>query len=192
MWLTDDVSSDLDVAMAVRRDGVPGVATPDGILTRFEGTPFARIIAEIEDKPEPVVIGLGSMLLELSEDTVRTVNKYINSVLARTAADGGLHDMTIGTAFTGLTVHCSRFVDSEAEIRLRYHCESRKYSQKADNWFGLAVRPDGSIQLAAEPTGPWKFNGEMETILANAPSARPLNAASGRKIGRYRQMLWMG
>ena len=186
MWLNDDVSSHLDVAMAVRRDGVPGVATPDGILTRFEGTPFAGIITEIEDKPEPVAIALGCMLLELSEDTIRTVNKYINRVLAQTAADGGLHDMTIGisTASTGLTIHCSRLVDSEAKIRLRRHCVMRKYSQKADNWFGLAVRPDGSIQLASELTGPWKFNGEMETILANAPLARPLNSASGRKIGR--------
>ena len=185
-YLDDDITAHLDVAMAVRRDGVSGAATPDGILTRFEGTSFARIIAEIEDKPNPVAIDLGFMLLELREDTVRTINKYIGQVLARTAADGGLHDMTIGisTASTGLTVHCSRFVDSEAETWLRHHCERRKYSQKANNWFGLAVRPDGSIQLAAELTGPWKFNGEMETILANAPSAHPLNAARGRKIGR--------
>ena len=186
MSLADDISSDLDVAMAVRRDGIPGAATPDGILTRFEGTPFARIIAEIEDTPEPVAISLGFMLLELNEDTIRNINKYINLVLARTAADGGLHDMTIGisTASTGLTVHCSRLVDSEAEIRLRRHCEKRKYLQKVASWFGLAVRPDGSIQLAAELTWPWKFDEEMETILASTPSGHPLNAASGRKVSR--------
>ena len=186
MSLADDISSDLDVAMAVRRDGIPGAATPDGILTRFEGTPFVRIIAKIEDTPDPVAISLGFMLLELNEDTIRNINKYINLVLARTAADGGLHDMTIGlsTASTGLTVHCSRLVDSEAEIRLRRHCEKRKYLQKAASWFGLAVRPDGSIQLAAELTWPWKFDGEMEDILASTSSAHPLNAASGRKVGR--------
>lgn len=186
MWLSDDVSSHLDVAMAVRRDGVPGIATPDGILTRYEGTPFARIIAEIEDKPEPVAIALGFMLLELSEDTIRKTNNYINLVLARTAADGGLHDMTIGisAASTGLTIHCSRLVDSEAAIRLNRHCQMRKYSQKADNWFGLAVRPDGSIQLAAMLPGPWKFNRELETLLANVPLSRPLSATTGRKIGR--------
>ena len=186
MWLQDDIVSHLDIAMSVRRDGVSGAATPDGILTRFEGTPFARVIAEIEDKPEPVAIDLGFMLLELSEGTIRTINKYINEVLARTAVDGGLHDMTIGIsgASTGLTVHCSQLVDSEAEIKLRRHCEMRKYSQRADKWFGLAVRPDGSIQLAAELTGPWKFNGRIEAILANTPSAYPLNASTGQKVGR--------
>ena len=186
MCIDDDFNSHLDVAMAVRREGVSGAVTPDGILTRFEGTPFAMIVAEIEDKSEPVAINLGLMLLELSEDTVRTVNKYIKMVLARTAADGGLHDMTIGisTAHTGLTVHCSRLVDSEAAIRLRRHCEIRKYSQKAESWFGLAVRLDGSIQLAAELTRPWKFNEVMETVLASNPSAHPLDAAARRQIGR--------
>ena len=186
MGVDDDFASHLDVAMAVRREGVSGAATPEGILTRFEGTPFARIIAEIEDKSEPVAIGLGLMLLELSEGTIRTINKYINMVLARTAADGGLHDMTIGmsTAHTGLTVHCSRRVDREAEIRLRRHCEKRKYSQKAGKWFGLALRLDGSIQLAAELSGPWKFNEVLETVLASGPSGHSLDAAARRQIGR--------
>ena len=186
MLLDDDIAADLDVAMAVRRDGVLGAQTPDGILTRFEGTPFSRIIDEIEDTPNRVAIDLGFMLLELNEGTVRTINKYISQVRAHTTADGGLHDMTIAIsdASTGLTVHCSQLVDSEAEIRLRRHCELRKYSQKANSWFGLALRPDGSIQLAAELTIPWEFDGEMETILARTPPAHLLSVATGRKVGR--------
>jgi hypothetical protein len=35
MLLHDDILVHLDIAMAVRRDGVSGAATPDGILTRF-------------------------------------------------------------------------------------------------------------------------------------------------------------
>ena len=62
MHIGDDISRALDLAMAVRRDGIPGAGTPDGILTRFEGTPFARIIEEIEDKPEAVATDLGFML----------------------------------------------------------------------------------------------------------------------------------
>ena len=189
MGVDDDFASHLDVAMAVRREGVSGAATPEGILTRFEGTPFARIIAEIEDKSEPVAIGLGLMLLELSEDTIRTVNKNIDMVLGRTAADGGLHDTTIGisTANTGLTVHCSRLVDSEVKTRLRRHCALGKYSQRADNWYGLALRLDGSIQLAAELTGPWKVNEVMETVLASGLSAHPPDAAT-RRQGPLREL----
>ena len=186
MSFDDSISSHLDVAMSVRRDGIPGSRTPDGILTRFEGTPFAKIIAEIEDKPNPVLIDLGLTLLELREDTVRNINKYIGQVLAKTEADGGLHDMTIAfsAGSRGLTAHCSRLVDGEAMIKLRRHCEIRKYSQKANCWFGLALRTDGSIRLAAQLTEPWRFDDQMETILATSPSARPVSSVDRLKIGR--------
>jgi hypothetical protein len=185
MLLDDDISSDLDVVMAVRRDGIPGAATPDGILTRFEGTHFGRIIAGIEDKPAPAAIDLGLMLLELSEDTVRDLNKCIDQVLARTAADDLLHDVTIGvsTASTGLTVHCSPLPDAEVEVRLRRHCERRKYLERANSWFGLVLAPDGSIRLVAELIGPWKFDAAMEAVRGKAPAMRPTNAVVG-KVGR--------
>lgn len=152
MMFEDDVALHLDVAMTVRREGIPGTATPDGILTRFEGTPFSKIIAEIEEEPIPTTISLGLMLLELNEATVQKINKYIKQVLTLTEKDGGLHDVTIGisNASTGLTVHCSRLTKSEAEFRLITHCKRRKEIQKANSWFGLALRPDGSILLAGE------------------------------------------
>lgn len=68
--LGDDISADLDVAMLVRREGVPGKRTPDGILTRLIGTALGRIVAEIEVNPYPSMIDLGFMLLTLGEDTV--------------------------------------------------------------------------------------------------------------------------
>jgi len=152
MLLEDDISSDLDIAMAVRREGIRGAATPDGILTRFEGTHFGRVIASIEDEPSPPAIDLGFMLLELGEDTVRDLNNCIDRILAMTAADGGRHNASIGvsTASTGLTVHCSGLSDPEVESRLRRHCQKRKYLQRANSWFGLALAPDGSIRLVAE------------------------------------------
>lgn len=47
------------VAMAVRRTGVAGAATPDGILTRFDATTLGRIVEEIEARPEPATVELG-------------------------------------------------------------------------------------------------------------------------------------
>ena len=76
--LHDSVASPLDVAMAVRRDGISGSKTPDGILTRMEGTHFARIIKEIENETNLAAIDLGLMPLDLSEDTVRTINEGIS------------------------------------------------------------------------------------------------------------------
>ncbi|WP_140637115.1 hypothetical protein [Methylibium rhizosphaerae] len=68
--LEDDISADLDLAMLVRRDGIPGKGTPDGILTRFVATALGRMTKAIEASPEPATIDLGFTLLTLSEDTV--------------------------------------------------------------------------------------------------------------------------
>ena len=184
MMLHDDISAPLDVAMAVRRDGIPGEATPDGILTRFAGTPFAKIIAEIESKENTVAIDLGFMLLELSESTVREIDDGISQIMARTMQDGNLHDFTIGISSisTGLTIHCSWLGDRAAELRLRRHCEVRKYSQKASTWFGLAMRPDGLIQFAIKLIGAWRFQREMEDKLRDVPSAQPLAVMARQKL----------
>ena len=106
--------------MYVRREGLPGVATPEGILTRLRGTPFDRIIGEIESVPERSAIGLGLMLLELSEETIETLNGYMKEVLERTVADGGLHDVSIyiSGVSTGLTLHSSALRPPESARRL--------------------------------------------------------------------------
>ncbi len=185
IMLEDDISADLDLAMAVRRDGMPGARTPEGILTRFEGTPFASIIKEIESRPHAVAIDLGLMLLQLNEDTVKKINGLIDGVVKKTAADGNLHDVTfdIPTASCGLTIHCSWLKDQVAESRLMGHCKVRKYSQKADRWFGIALRPDGSLKLAGKLVGEWRFDRGMENLLADWESSR-LKADGGGKIGR--------
>ena len=173
-FLQDDVSSDLDSAMAVRREGVPGAAPPDGILTRFEGTPFESIVSEIEDKADPVALNLGLMLLELGEDTICQISEHIGEVLKRTKVDGRGHNMVIGVSgsSTGLTVHCKRTLDHEAASKLRRHCEVRKYVARADNWFGLALSPDGDIRLVAEVAGDWKQDPVMDRIVKDWSSRR--------------------
>lgn len=185
VMLEDDIAADLDIAMTVRRDGISGERTPDGILTRFEGTPFASIVTQLEDQPNAVAIDLGLSLLELGEDTVNKVNEYTEQILKRTALDGGLHDMTIGIskASFGLTIHCSLLSDRAAETRLRGHCAMRKYSQKADRWFGIALRPSGEIQLAAKLIEPWKFDREMEALLKES-AAHPSRTQARTKVGR--------
>jgi len=186
MMIGDDISSDLDIAMAARRDDVPGAKTPAGILTKFVDTPFSRIIAQIEDRAEPVAIALGFLLLELSGDTVRTLNRNVTRVLELVAKDGGVHDMTmgLGQSSAGLTIHGSTLSTREASDRLYEHCRLRKYSQKADKWYGIALRPDGSINLAAVLTGPWKFDPALEVALAKMPAPRIRFGSGTPKPGR--------
>ena len=186
MLVEDNISVELDVAMAVRRDGVPGVETPDGILTRFEGTPFSQIVAQIENEPTPASIDLGLFLLELGEDSVRTIDDNVRRVTYLAAADGKLHDMSLGfnAPSTGLTIHCSHLESRDAERILHRHCRVRKYSQKADTWFGIALRPNGSIQLAAKLTGPWEFDPVMEGLQETLGPPHWVRGRRSSKIGR--------
>ncbi|MGB8843616.1 MAG: SEC-C metal-binding domain-containing protein [Aliidongia sp.] len=171
--IRDDIAVDLDVAMLVRREGLPGVATPAGILTKFVGTPFARLIADIENTPSPAAIDLGLTLLELSEPTVEEINECIKHILGKTAADAGIHDMSMEFSGEpcGLTIHCSHLPPNLAEQRLRAHCHKRKYFSRATKWFGLALRPDGSLMIVAELGKAKPLSGRMRAakVGRNAP-----------------------
>jgi len=188
MLVHDDISSDLDVAMAARRDDIPGAKTPSGILTDFVGTPFDKLIKQIEDLADPVSIALGFLLVELSGQTIKTLNRTVDRVLELVAKDGGTHDVTIGigTASAGLTIHGNSLPAEAAENRLYDHVRLRKYSQKAESWYGVALRPDGSINVAAVLTGPWKFDPALELLLAKMPASkgRAASRAPRKKVGR--------
>ena len=60
VMLGDEISADLDLAMLVRREGISGRATPEGILTRFSATPPGRVVKAIEARPVPRLSTLAS------------------------------------------------------------------------------------------------------------------------------------
>lgn len=194
VMLHDDISADLDIAMMVRREGVPGKDTPDGILTRFKDTTLGRFVAEIERRPDAGTISLGYMLLTLGEDTVVELSKGIDLLAQRARAYGRAHDLTISldTAKSGFTVHCN---DDPVEIAgpaLERHCHARKYIQRAETWFGVCVRPsDESLRFGVSLGFPWEQNDQMDSttahIAAKSKGARRLREALSairRKVGR--------
>ncbi|MCK7582402.1 MAG: hypothetical protein MZV65_46970 [Chromatiales bacterium] len=81
MQLGDDICADLDLAMLVRRDGIPGSATPDGILTKYEGTHFDELVKDIELRDHPATVDFGFMLLTLSGDTIELINDGISKLV---------------------------------------------------------------------------------------------------------------
>ena len=149
LLLQDDVAIEVDVAMTVRRDGVPGSAIPDGILTRLTETRVGALIAELEREPNPAAIQLGLLFLELSEDTVREISAKVDATVAKSQQDNKLHDATVvlSDAGAGITFHCATQSDHEAMAGLQRHCSRRKRIHNAAQWFAVALRLDGSLQL---------------------------------------------
>jgi hypothetical protein len=149
MAMIDDACAiDLDAAMTVRRGGVPGSPTPDGVLTRFARTPVGRILSAIEHRESVAEVDLGFLLLTLGETAVRDLGKGLEAVAARTRKDGRTHDFThiFAESEAGLTVHCSPLSDAEALPELRRHCENRKYIHRAGAWHGLLVRAEDGLR----------------------------------------------
>lgn len=189
--LHDDISADLDVAMAVRRDSVPGKRTPDGILTRFTTTALGRLVQQIEAKPDPGTIELGFMLLTLREDTVIDTSRGIERITAQARRDGKHHDLTIVTndGRTGLTIHCSSDPIPIAGPRMQNHCHRRKYTEKADTWFGVCVFPDERLRFGVNLDFKWGQNADMDARTRTMKKAKPIaealaSDAKRQKIGR--------
>ena len=174
LHLEDDIAASLDAAMTVRRDNVSGQPTPEGILQWLHGTALGAILAEIETWPIPPAVDFGLMVFQLDEAKVQEINNAIGQILARTLADGGLHDMSyfVPHLSFGMTVYCSQMTDQQIHSRLQTHCRIRKYTQKADLWFGLALRPDGTIQLMGKLNEPWAFDSQMQNVMDNDPFGR--------------------
>lgn len=187
MHLGDDFSAGLDIAMAVRRTGVDGAATPDGILTRFDATTLGRLVKEIETRPEPATIDLGFLLLALSEATVNDTSQAIDRLAARARAEGKHHDLTLGfgTGGTGLTVHFSDDPASIAIPRLQSHCERRKYKEKANQWFGLCMNPKGpNVRFGISLSYPWAQSEVMDQATRDMRAPMPVKDAFAALLQR--------
>lgn len=170
VMLGEDVSTDLDTAMAVRRAGLPGTATPTGILTRLAGTTLLQVIREIENKPDAVTLALGFTLLEIGEETFKEVSRNIDHMAAMALKDGQPHMTSAGYKDgTGLTVQCTDSPIDEAYRAIIAKCEQHHYAQKARKWFGLALRPlDRTLRLAVVVAKPWVYDATMEAAMTSA------------------------
>jgi hypothetical protein len=172
LYLNDDFCADLDVAMMVRRDGLPGKATPDGLMTRVQNTRVGKIIRQIENSDDVALVDLGFLLLAMSEDAVNELSNGIDTILARAAENFSNHDITMGFGdiSTGITIHCNNDSLEIAIQNLVDHCEKRKYFQRAKSWFGLILEPrTSSIRFCYKLDFSWKQSHKMDEVVAHLP-----------------------
>ena len=193
VMLEDDISTDLDVAMLVRRDGIPGKKTPEGILTRFNTTALGRMCKAIEARPDPATIDLGFMLLELDEGTVLRISEGIERIAKQSLDDGQSHDLTvgIGSEDTGLTIHVNDDPIDVAGPALERHCHARKYTEHAQSWFGVCMRPrNQELRFGLNLDFTWKQDDAMGALTQNMGMGMGNIATEGlRKATRVRTKL---
>jgi len=188
LYLDDDFCTDIDLAMSVRRCGLPGERTPEGILTKGMNTAVGKMIKEIEQSENLCAIELGLYLLQLSEDAINEINRGINKISGKAMIDGLHHDFSMMFDHGyGLSVHCNDKPNEIAMEKLRIHCEAKKYSQQSNRWFGICIEPiNKSLRFAIVLDYTWEWSQELET-LSNDLIAGHKNEQMNRvnnKIGR--------
>lgn len=166
VMLDDSIAADLDAAMTVRREGLPGKRVPEGILTKMRGTFYERLIEQIERRPDPAVLELGFTLLSMGEESCKTVHKAIEGLANMAKMDGKRHDFVLGMSEpgTGICFHCNPTPSQEAVRTLEVHCAKRKYAQRAAKWYGVSVGLKGEIQFGITLSFPWERSPEMDEL----------------------------
>jgi hypothetical protein len=179
VMLEDSIAADLDSAMTVRREGLPGQRVPPGILTKMKGTYYERLLEQIERRPDPAVLELGFTLLSMGEESCNSVHQAIEGLIKMAKMDGRRHDFVLGMTEpgTGICFHCNP-TPSEAAIRtLELHCAKRKYVQRTANWFGVSVGLQGEIQFGITLEFPWEQSSEMDDLTREMKTSSSLSMA---------------
>ena len=184
--LPDDLMVELDLAMAVRRIGIPGERVPSGQLTRFDGTPVEKLIKYVVASDRPDVHRFGEILLSMDGGAADALNKGMRKAIRLTNADGGRHDISIGLKDGGgITVHCNNEQSDRAKADLVRHCEMRKYAQGAGRWYGATVRPNGEPVMMIGLEFPWAMDGALEAEVGPFKVRATTHSLFGnRKVGR--------
>jgi len=176
-----------------RRQGIPGKATPDGILTEFAGTTLGHLIEDIEAKPDPGTIDLGFLLLAMSGDSIKEANQLIEQAAKKALQDGETHDATWLFDDVGLTVHVTDRSLPDSMEALQRHSERRKYAQKASSWLGVCLNvAESRLRFGLSLDYPWKQDATLDGLTKDLPKPTKgfWNALSkirrrvGDKVGR--------
>jgi hypothetical protein len=180
----DDISADVDIAMATRRDGVDGERTPPGVLTFLEGKSLGRLLDELNALATPWTTAAGLELMKLGSDTAADLCTIIDR-LAQQAANGkdGSSTLVFSNQSTGLTIQCNNRSMLDAVLDLKQHCEKRKYSQKAASWNGILVHPGtGALRHCLVLDAPWKEDADLAQAAAELIAADPQSVKHSKKV----------
>lgn len=177
MQIHEDFTHAIDVAMAVRRQGISGLDTPVGILTRLKGTQVYKIIENILESDNYYAIKLGFYLLKLSETYVKQIDELIILNVKNAYNTEKEHDLTFKLdeeSKIGITIHINNADLHLAKDKLFAHSSLRKYKEKSNLWFGIIIQPNHSKEAVIKDllilNDNWKYDPFFEnsqTILSD-------------------------
>lgn len=185
LQIGEDFTAGVDVAMAVRRRGLPGAATPKGLLTLYEGTTLSRVLHEIEARAEPAILEQGFQLLEMSSEAWSHLNFLIDRQANRSVQDGQPHNGAMPFPDgSGFSFVCSPDDDVTAAEHLEHICSLRKYAQMADRWFGMCLTPaPARLRFGVRMADPWQQDDAMDALTSNMREAIPMRQMRQRLAG---------
>jgi hypothetical protein len=176
--IADDISAELDAAMMVRREGIPGNPTVDGILTRYDATSFGDLVRQLCAHAAPATLDVGFMLLTLGDESVRALSGGIDSGIARALANG---DSDFSMAFgdsEGITIHFNDHADADAQAALERHCSLRKYCERSESWSGLCISPTSRrVRFGGHVKSPWVQDAQLDELTRDFKRSGPRRRA---------------
>lgn len=182
----DEGSIDLDAAMTVRREGLAGSRTPEGILDQLDAPSVNRLMSGLERGDDEALVSLGLTLLKLGGEALFELALGIEKMAYRAAMDGKLHDITVTLGDgIGLTAHSGTGSAALADLAIR--CRRSKYRHRASLWYGLQVRPLDRFPISGLMLDyPWEFDPALDEATAGMPDAsqRRSRAPETAKLGR--------
>ena len=139
----------------------------------MRGTRYEGLIKAIEARAEPATLELGFHLLSLGEDSCRDVHLLLESLTRNVQRDGRRHDVTLALSKppVGVCFHCNPAPSPEAVTALEVHCAKRRYRERAAQWFGVSVNPDGQLQFGVTLDFPWEPSEELDQLTADMKPA---------------------
>lgn len=189
--LDDSLVVDVDIAMAVRREGLDGKGVPQGVLTALQGTPIGKILKDIEAAPEPENIAVGLEILKLSSEGLNDLNEFIEYIktMAKQRHQSRNASLMLDEGNVGITIHCNFDPDFIARPNLDRHIKQRKYAMQASKWFGVSLNPEnGALRFCLVDNNKWQRNFLMDAKVSNLKAMKPTGslrrALSDRELGR--------
>lgn len=169
MQIGDDIASELDAAMAVRRLGLPGNPTPEGLLTKFRNTFLWKLITEISCAEAVGALDAGLELLSFSGDSIRRISLGINAAISN-AKKNGHSDITVpfDANRTGFTIHVNEIENDAARIKLHNHASYRMKLSCAKSWIGICINPNTEqirFGVKIEDQNPMPLSSRDEQLL---------------------------